>query len=844
MKRLALTLSFLVAAALQADAQCPDGTPPPCGARRAEPARAIAAPPPAAVRARRIVLLPFRNVTRAPAQEWLVAGGPIMLAASLGQFNDLSIVPEERLIASLRRASLPTDVAPDATQLRRIASETGGWTAISGTIIGTGGRIRIGVQALDIATTQVLTRVESEIAADADVRFAFDTLAARLLVITGIATTTGTGDLAGLTTRSVDAFRDYVTGVDALRRAEGRVAIDAFNRAVRRDSTFALAWARLGLATIIWDTESLLDLRSPAYAAIERANRLADRLPARELRIISALRSAATGQIAAAKTTLDSMIAADSSDVEAREYRALAEMHDRVIVDTLAATPQLRGSWNDAARRLQDVIQRDPGRGSAYALLISMYLHAAGATTGQPGIPALRRDPASLAALLAPNLSVPVIPVLRDSIEFLSGAAWLTLAPGEARRLQRRAAEATARWTDRWLATSPSNGFAQYTSAMMAERLGEFERALVEAARVDTATVTVRPSSILSVRVRALMGLGRLDEAVRLADSVRRTGLASRPIDDGLARLAIAQHLIAKRWDAAAAVADTALRRSNLRAPACAFLPMLANDWIWPLPARMRAQVMDTVAAHIVTASSAPSIATCSLDLAVRLARDSVSLTRGFALARVLAQFDSVAAIPGARADAAMSRLGALARALDTASVTRLGANERYVRIANDWSMLRRFEPAGALVSGDSVSVSFRWISPDAAVWDVPESLVMWTVRAQIRIGQGADTVPVVIYADHLYVPRDAPVRGGVAEAAAALTSRGAAVRYAVDGIQRAAWPAEVRLEGDVIRLVVKGELAAAIRRSRPATAQFGLLSCGVVTGGLCSQPSVPIEYR
>src|SRR4051812_41316142 len=57
-------------------AQCPNGTPiANCTAVR--PARVV--PPAPSARARQIALLPFRNVTRAPANDWLVTGAPLLL---------------------------------------------------------------------------------------------------------------------------------------------------------------------------------------------------------------------------------------------------------------------------------------------------------------------------------------------------------------------------------------------------------------------------------------------------------------------------------------------------------------------------------------------------------------------------------------------------------------------------------------------------------------------------------------------------------------------------------------------------------------------------------------------
>lgn len=53
----------------------------------------VVAPPPPAERTRRFVVLPFRNVTRAEAVEWLVEGSPTLLADALGHWQDVYVVP-------------------------------------------------------------------------------------------------------------------------------------------------------------------------------------------------------------------------------------------------------------------------------------------------------------------------------------------------------------------------------------------------------------------------------------------------------------------------------------------------------------------------------------------------------------------------------------------------------------------------------------------------------------------------------------------------------------------------------------------------------------------------------
>ena len=115
-------LALGMALPVVARAQCPDGTPPPCaGERRAATRRA---PPGPAARARTFLLLPFRNVTRGEPQDWLSEGAPLMLADALGQFRELAVVSDERLLPATcwcapkwRRPPTPTCV-PRSTSSR------------------------------------------------------------------------------------------------------------------------------------------------------------------------------------------------------------------------------------------------------------------------------------------------------------------------------------------------------------------------------------------------------------------------------------------------------------------------------------------------------------------------------------------------------------------------------------------------------------------------------------------------------------------------------------------------------------------------------------------------------
>src|SRR2546421_4288032 len=140
-----------------ARAQCPDGTAPPC--RRGAAEAAVTSPPPAERdRARTFLILPFRNLSRIADYQWLVEASPTMLADALGQWTELTIVPDERLYPALRRHELHPGDVMDLASLRRVAAETGGWTAVTGEIIVTGERVEGRARGYELLTPRPVAR--------------------------------------------------------------------------------------------------------------------------------------------------------------------------------------------------------------------------------------------------------------------------------------------------------------------------------------------------------------------------------------------------------------------------------------------------------------------------------------------------------------------------------------------------------------------------------------------------------------------------------------------------------------------------------------------------------------
>jgi TolB-like protein/tetratricopeptide (TPR) repeat protein len=130
--------------------------------------------------------------------------------------------------------------------------------------------------------------------------------------------------VSGLTTGSLTAMRDYLTGEQFYRRAEWDSAAAAFGAAVEQDSTFALAQYRLAMA-LGWKGGYALP---QARAASEAALRFATRLPPREKALVTAYQLFSYGRTAA----VDSMrkyVAAYPDDIEGWNLLGETQYHTR-----------------------------------------------------------------------------------------------------------------------------------------------------------------------------------------------------------------------------------------------------------------------------------------------------------------------------------------------------------------------------------------------------------------------------------------------------------------------------------------------------------------------------------
>ncbi|HEU4830457.1 MAG TPA: protein kinase [Gemmatimonadales bacterium] len=233
-----------------------------------------------------IAVLPFtvRGEGLAPWREGMVD----LLSRGLDGAAGIRAIDSRTLLAGWHQA-IPDEATADLSQALGVARRTQARYALIGSAVAAGTRLRLGADVYDVETGLVVGPVEVEGSSDSMLtlvdRLGMQTLE---IILDKDSDDIPALDLAGVTTTSLTALKAFLEGEDRYRRAEYIDAAEAWERAVRADSTFALAY--LGLAeAYAWSA----NITNPSYeekyrANLERAKVRANRLPGRERTLVEA----------------------------------------------------------------------------------------------------------------------------------------------------------------------------------------------------------------------------------------------------------------------------------------------------------------------------------------------------------------------------------------------------------------------------------------------------------------------------------------------------------------------------------------------------------------------------
>jgi eukaryotic-like serine/threonine-protein kinase len=238
-----------------------------------------------AAKARSLAILPFRNSSGDPKDDWIGTSVADMLSTDIGQSSHLHTVPTDRLHQVLSDLHIAPDAAVDPDMLRRVAQFSSADVLVSGQYARFGDQIVIDATIRDLVHDQTIP-VKAQ-ALVKDLPTAIDSLADSVrknLALSADVVEELKAQSFKPNTRSVEALREYDQGSVLMRAGKYLDALKHLQAATNQDPQFALAFSKLA------DAQSQLGFQSDAEQSSIRATDLANNqnLPLPEKYLISA----------------------------------------------------------------------------------------------------------------------------------------------------------------------------------------------------------------------------------------------------------------------------------------------------------------------------------------------------------------------------------------------------------------------------------------------------------------------------------------------------------------------------------------------------------------------------
>ncbi len=263
-----------------------------------------------AVSALRVAVLPF-SVRGSDEITYLGDGMVDLLSTALDGAGDLRVVDPYALMKFLGHVREAIDPGTGEA----VANQFGAGLFVLGSIVEAGGRLQVNA-SLYSADGRLETSAE-EIAEDEAQVFGLVNKLARQLLAAGMGGPNARlNQVAASTTNSLPALKAYLEGESKYRAARFSDAAAAFQRAIEADSSFALAWYRLAIASLIASQPMAV---SPGHAAAQ-AVRFSDRLSQRDRDRLAILESFFSGDASEGERRARAILSLYPEDMEAWYY--------------------------------------------------------------------------------------------------------------------------------------------------------------------------------------------------------------------------------------------------------------------------------------------------------------------------------------------------------------------------------------------------------------------------------------------------------------------------------------------------------------------------------------------
>lgn len=472
---------------------------------------------PSGTEARRSVLLGFfQNSTPDRDLDWLRIGGVEYLAQSLGRWQDLRVIDPERLLDLVRRAKLDADAPLSQDDALALARRAGAWTATIGSVIRVEDSLRLTLRVYDVGSRQLIGSLHASAVDEDALPGAFGRLAAQLLQLAGAPAEVR--DALDPPTRSVAAYKAFLEGVAARSRWELAPAVAAFQRAVRLDTTFALAYYELSQA-LGAEGDALRSDRLFAYA--DTAVLRAESRPERERLLLRAYQTFLKADLPGARVQFRQVLAIDSTSVDALVGLADIAVYDRTLIPD-GRGGRLPTELTEALRLYERALSFDANDHRTYASLVELLAVAA-----QPEalVGGYREPPSgnfSTLFLRAPARTWSVL-LRGDSLQLVpSDSLFLRFRPHVVDSLRaaarRRASDVLARWQQ----IAPTEGQPFVVRAQFRVLDRDYDGALADLQEAVRRRASM-PVPAPLMRLAILLEARRFRAAATLADSLERT---------------------------------------------------------------------------------------------------------------------------------------------------------------------------------------------------------------------------------------------------------------------------------------------------------------------------------
>jgi tetratricopeptide (TPR) repeat protein/tRNA A-37 threonylcarbamoyl transferase component Bud32 len=237
-----------------------------------------------------------------------------LITTDLAETGGLKVVTTPRILSALKQAGGDAQGTFDAAVAGKAATLAGAEIMLVGQILQKGGRLLLTAELADVKTGNTLGSLKKEAASEDDL-FALaggiaEEVRARLVAEEAPAATEAV-DLTEILTDSPQAYRYYALGEVALNRQEWVEAGVQFDRAIREDPTFAMAYYRKAIAT--WWVSSSKD----ALVVLKVGEPQVERLPRHWQTLYRGVEAYFAGDDEAAYQTLTQLVETTTENPDA-----------------------------------------------------------------------------------------------------------------------------------------------------------------------------------------------------------------------------------------------------------------------------------------------------------------------------------------------------------------------------------------------------------------------------------------------------------------------------------------------------------------------------------------------